>query len=71
MMGNFQVREMGQTHWGVYLVNPNDDTDTDKYLLTSPLDREAEAERLRREFERIAAEQKPLPKMDRALRLHD
>jgi hypothetical protein len=62
---------LGETHWGVYLVNPNDDTDTDKYLLTSPLDREAEAERLRQEFERIAGEQKPLPVIDGAVRLED
>jgi hypothetical protein len=56
-MGNFQVIKMDERHWGVYIVNPNDEKD--RYLLTSPLDQKSDAEYFRQEFERIAGEMRP------------
>jgi hypothetical protein len=52
MMSAFHVLKMAGEYWGVFLVNPNDQQD--KYLLTSPLDRQSDAEHFRDEFERLS-----------------
>jgi hypothetical protein len=38
-------------YWAVFLVNPKDETD--RYMLTSPLDKQADADHFQREFVRI------------------
>ena len=54
MRKRFQTLKMEGKYWGVFLINPNDPTD--RYLVSSPLDKQSEAESLAAEFNRIAAE---------------
>ena len=46
-----QKIKMEGKYWGVFLVNPHDPKD--RYLLTSPLDRESDADHFVDEFTRI------------------
>jgi hypothetical protein len=75
-MSNFKVVQMEGTHWAVFLVNPNDPND--RYILTSSLESESEAEHFRQEFGRIndIRDQKSVPMYDlnpplRAIQLED
>ena len=50
----FQKIKMEGKYWGVFLVNRTNPAD--RYLLTSPLDREVDADRFLNEFNRIVEE---------------
>lgn len=47
----FKKLRLGSTYWAVYLVNPNDEHD--RYMVTSSLDKEKDADHFVAEFERI------------------
>ena len=48
----FKKIKLEGKYWGVFIVNPSDEKD--RYLLTSPLDREQDADNFVAEFQRIA-----------------
>jgi hypothetical protein len=50
----FTVIKLENNWWAVFLVNPN--KMSDRYMLTSPLDKYADALNLQREFVRIQNE---------------
>jgi hypothetical protein len=47
----FKVIQLEGNWWAVFLVNPQDPKD--RYMLTSPLDKKADAEQFQAEFIRI------------------
>jgi len=51
----FKKIKLEGKYWGVFLVNPCDEKD--RYLLTSPLDREQDADYFVREFTRILGQE--------------
>jgi len=48
----FQVIKLEGQHWAVFLINKH--ASPDRYMLTSPLDKEKYAIQFKEEFERIA-----------------
>jgi hypothetical protein len=53
----FTVVKLGDKYWAVFLVNPRDETD--RYMMTSPLDKKEDAEHFQREFTRIHGPESP------------
>lgn len=47
----FKKIKMGEKYWAVFLVNP--DNDRDRYMVTSTLDKESDADHFVKEFKRI------------------
>jgi hypothetical protein len=53
----FKVMRLGSSSWAVFLVNPRDEYD--RYMVTSSLDKQSDAEHFQREFTRIHGPESP------------
>ena len=51
-VGGFAVIQLEGQWWAVFLVNPEEEKD--RYMLTSPFSKKAEAEHFKAEFQRLA-----------------